>query len=477
MQDSSRQESLFIKMTQRPVKRLILSLSVPTIVSMMISSIYNMADTYFVGRLGTSATGAVGIVFSLMVIIQAVGFTFGVGAGSLISRLLGQKRNQEADSVAVTALLMSVGLGFIIMAIGLIFVQDIMRVLGATETILPYAVDYAEFILIGAPYMTASLVMNNILRSEGSATLSMVGIAVGGVLNIILDPIFIFTLDMGMKGAALATLISQFVSFCILLSMLLSKRSSISLKLKNFTLKPQVHMEILKIGSPSFFRQILASIASVCLNTFAGPFGDYAIAAMSVVSRIMFFMVSALLGFGQAFTPVAGYNYGAKRYDRLWDSYWFCIWFSAAVVSFMGIVAFIFAENIVTLFRKDDLDVILTGTIALRAQCITLPLQAFVITSNMLFQATGRAVKAAVLALARQGLFFIPLIFILSKTLGLTGVQISQAAADLCTFIIAVPVVYSFMKEIKTLKDGMADIEGLEEMRLAGDGAAVKSQG
>ncbi len=455
MQDLAKQESLFVKMTQRPVKRLILSLSVPTIVSMMISSIYNMADTYFVSKLGTSATGAVGIVFSLMVIIQAVGFTFGVGAGSLISRLLGQKKNQEADSVAVTALLASVFFGFIIMAVGLIYVQDIMRILGATETILPYAVDYAGLILIGAPYMTASLVMNNILRSEGSAILSMVGIASGAVLNIILDPIFIFALNMGMKGAALATLISQFVSFCILLGMLMSKRSSINLKFKNFSLKPAMHKEILKIGSPSFFRQILASVASVCLNTFAGPFGDYAIAAMSVVSRIMFFMVSALLGFGQAFSPVAGYNYGAKRYDRLWDGYWFCIWFAAAALSFFGLVAFIFAEDIITLFRPDDLDVILTGTFALRAQCLTLPLQAFVIISNMLFQATGKAVKAAALALARQGLFFIPLIFIFSKTLGITGVQISQAAADICTFVLAVPIVYVFMKEVKALKDGM----------------------
>ena len=459
MENSNRQEARFLKMTQTPVKRLILSLSAPTIISMMISSAYNMVDTYFVSQLGTSATAAVGIVFSLMAIIQAVGFTFGVGAGSMISRYLGQRNTEDADKVAITSLLTSIGCGFIIMAVGLLFLDDIMILLGATPTVLPYAADYARYILIGAPYMTATFVMNNMLRSEGSATLSMVGIASGAILNVALDPLFIFTFNMGMGGAALATILSQFVSFCILLGMLMSKRSNLNLNFKNFTFKWRVYKELLTIGSPSFFRQTLASFASVCLNTFAGPFGDFAIAAMSVVSRVMFFMVSALLGFGQAFTPVAGYNYGAKRYDRLWEGYWFCVTFGAIVLSVLGVGVFIFAEKIITIFRADDLDVIRLGTFALRAQSITLPLQVFVIISNMLFQATGKAFRAAALALTRQGLFFIPLIIILSKTLGLTGVQISQAAADVCTFLLAVPILYSFMKQINALRKGITSAQ------------------
>jgi len=448
VQGIQKQEARFIRMTQEPVKRLILSMSVPTIISMMISSLYNMVDTYFVSKLGTSATAAVGVTFSLMAIIQAVGFTFGMGAGSYISRLLGQKRNEEADRVAVTALLASAACGLVIMVFGLVFIDRLMYLLGATPTILPYARAYARYILIGAPYMTASFVMNNLLRSEGSAALSMVGIAAGAVINTALDPLFIFVLDMGTGGAALATIISQLVSFCILLWMLLGKRSNLTLRLRNFSFKWPIYREVLKMGSPSFFRQILASVASICLNAFAGPFGDFAIAAMSIVSRVMFFLLSFMLGFGQAFTPVAGYSYGARRFDRLWEAYWFCVCFGAGVVSFFGVFVFVFAPRIVSAFQPDDLDVVRTATLALRVQSVTLPLQAFVISSNMLFQATGKGLHAAVLSLCRQGLFFIPIIFLFSRYFGLFGVQISQMSSDVASFILAVPLALGFLKQI-----------------------------
>jgi len=439
----------FERMTQVPVNRLICSLAIPTIISMMITSVYNMADTFFVGKIGTSASGAVGIAFSLMAIIQAIGFTLGMGSGNFISRLLGQKDSQYASKVAATAFFTSLCLGAVLTVLGLVFLDPLVYALGATKTIAPYAKDYVRYILIGMPYMAASFVLNNILRFQGSAFLGMLGIGAGGILNIALDPIFIFGLHMGTGGAALATIISQFVSFCILFYNS-GMSGTIKIRYKDFTPKWEIYKEILRGGLPSFYRQSLGSVAMICLNFSAGPFGDAAIAAMSIVTRVFQFALSAMIGFGQGFQPVCGFNYGAKRYDRVLDAFWFCVKTSAVVLVAIGAMGFIFSPQIISIFRKEDLDVIAIGTLAFRFQCVSLPLSAWVIITNMLLQTIGKGTQASIIAVSRQGLFFLPAILILPRLFGLLGVQISQPLSDVCSFFLAMPMAISILRELKS---------------------------
>ncbi len=439
----------FIKMTQTPVEKLVCTLAVPTIISMMISSIYNMADTFFVGKIGTSATGAVGISFALMAIIQAVGFTLGIGSGNYVSRLLGQRNRQYASNIVSTAVLTALGVGLFLGVLGLIFINPLVRILGATDTIFPYAKAYVRYILIGTPYMMAAFVMNNILRFQGSSFYAMLGIGTGGVLNIILDPIFIFTFHMGTAGAALATIISQFISFLILLHNC-AVGGNIKVTIKDFTPKWSIYREILRNGLPSFYRQSLSSISMICLNFSAHPYGDAAIAAMSIVTRVFQFALSALLGFGQGFQPVCGFNYGARLYRRVLDAFWFCVKLAAVVLVLMGILGYMFAPQIIAIFRKEDLEVIEIGTWALRYQCITFPLASWIIINNMFLQTIGKSGKASILSLSRQGLFFLPAIFILPRFFGIMGVQISQPVADICSFLIAIPLGISTLRELRS---------------------------
>lgn len=435
-------------MTQTPIPKLICTMAVPTIISMMITSIYNMADTFFVGKLGTSATGAVGVAFSLMAIIQAIGFTLGMGSGNFISRLLGAKKEKLASCVAATGFFTALALGFLVMLFGLIFLKPLVYALGATSTIAPYAMDYVRLILIGAPYMAATFVLNNLLRYQGSAFYSMIGIGLGGVLNIILDPLFIFGLDMGIGGAALATIISQFISFCILLFNC-SRGENIRIRIRSFTPKLFVFKKILSGGLPSFYRQGLASVSMICLNFAAGPFGDAAIAAMSIVAKVFQFALSLLLGFGQGFQPVCGFNYGAKRFDRVLEAFWFCLRVAVVILAVMGVLGFIFAPNLVELFRRGDAEVIRIGTRAIRYQSITFVLSSWVVMCNMLMQTIGKSGKASLLAMARQGVFFLPAILILPRLMGVTGVEISQPIADVMTFILALPLGVSVIRELK----------------------------
>ena len=324
MHSDQNQADKFARMTQTPIPRLITTLAVPTIISMMITSVYNMADTFFVGRIGTSATGAVGVVFSLMAVIQAIGFMFGQGSGNYIARSLGGQDFRDASRMSATGFFSALIVGGLITLFGLLFLDPLVRLLGATETILPYARDYARYILLGASYMTASLVLNNQLRFQGSASYAMVGIAAGGILNIALDPLFIFVFGMGIAGAAIATVISQFVSFCILLAGC-TRGGNIRIHFRDFTPRWELYREILRGGLPSLWRQGLASVATICLNLAAGPYGDAAIAAMSIVSRVNMFASSALIGFGQGFQPVCGFNYGARLYRRVREGFWFCV--------------------------------------------------------------------------------------------------------------------------------------------------------
>ncbi|MCG0276676.1 MAG: MATE family efflux transporter [Thermosediminibacteraceae bacterium] len=438
----------FKKMTEAPVDRLICSLAVPTIVSMLITALYNMADTFFVSKISTSASGAVGISFSLMAIIQAIGFTIGMGSGNYISRLLGQKQRQYASKVAATGFFTALILGAILASIGLIFLDPLVYILGATRTIAPFAKSYIRFILIGAPYMMASFVLNNILRFQGSAFFAMLGIATGAILNIILDPIFIFGLNMGTGGAALATIISQFISFLILFYNS-GIGGNIKIKFKDFTPKWEIYKEILRGGLPSFFRQCLSSISTVCLNFSAGPYGDAAIAAMAIVTRIFQFGLSAMIGFGQGFQPVCGFNYGARRYDRVLAAFWFCVRTSFVVLLTIALFGFAFSSNIISIFRKEDLEVLAIGTRALRLHCLTFPLTSWIIMTNMLLQTIGKGTQASIVSASRHGLFFIPAIMILPRFFGLLGVQISQPVSDIFAFFLSVPIAMGTLKELQ----------------------------
>ncbi len=441
------QEEKYRQMTEPPVGKLICRLAVPCIISMLVTSFYNMADTYFVGMLkSNAATGAVGVVFSMMAIIQAVGFFFGQGSGNYISRELGKKNYQEASNMAATGFYSALAAGTLICILGQIFLEPLAYFLGSTPTILPYTEAYLRVILFGAPWMTASLVLNNQLRFQGSAKYAMYGIVSGAVLNVALDPLLIFVFDMGIAGAGWATIFSQFVSFCILYRGC-SQGSNIRIHIRNVKFRFHYFKMIFKGGLPSLARQCLASLATICLNHAAQPYTDAAIAAMGVVQRITMFGASAMLGFGQGFQPVCGFNYGAGLYQRVKDGFWFCVKYSTVLLIGVSVLGFVFAPNLVALFR-DDADVIACGALALRLQCISFGVQGWIVMSNMMMQSMGRTVPATFLSVARQGLFFIPMVLILPQFLGLLGIQMAQAAADFLTLLCAVPIQLRVLKSL-----------------------------
>ena len=444
-------------LTEEKIPTLVLNMAVPSIISMLITSFYNMADTFFVGQIGTTATAAVGVIFPLMSNIQALGFTFGHGSGNYISRKLGQGEVEDAKKMAATGFVSALIAGAIFGLVGLIFLDGLVGILGATPTIAPYARQYAMYILIGTPFMASSLVLNNQLRFQGSAFFGMIGMGVGAVLNIALDPLFIFVLDMGVSGAALATILSQIVSFCLLLRGC-TRGGNIAISLKNFSPSWARYKEIARGGTPSLFRQGLGSVATICLNFAAGIYGDAAIAGMSIVTRVLQFANSAIIGLGQGFQPVCGFNYGAKLYGRVRKAFWFTVSLAFCVLLIGSIVGIAFAPQIIAIFRKEDLEVIKIGALSLRLQCIFLPLSAFVVGSNMMLQTIGKPVKASISAAARTGLFFVPAILILLQFFGLLGVQMSQAVADLCSFVLCVPLAGTTLLEMKRLEKERAEV-------------------
>jgi len=424
-------------MTEAPIPRLVTRMAVPTIISMLVTAFYNMADTFFVGKIeSNSATAAVGVAFPLMAIIQAVGFFFGHGSGNAISRSLGAKDTGAAEELASCGFFSAFGAGCMILLLGEIFLEPLAYALGSTKTILPYAREYLSIILIGAPWMTAALVLNNQMRFQGNAAYAMVGITSGAVFNVILDPLMIFTLDMGIAGAAWATIISQLVSFVVLL-IGIRWAGCVRLKIRLICCLPRQIHEIFRGGFPSLCRQGLASVATICLNRAAGPYGDAAIAAMSVVSRITGFANSAIIGYGQGFQPVCGFNFGAGNRERVQEAFRFSVKVVTVILLIVSAVGLITAQPLVGLFRKGDMEVIQVGTLALRLQCATLPLAGWIIMNNMLFQTCRQTVPASILAMARQGLFFLPFILILPRICGLLGVQLAQPAGDIASFVMA----------------------------------------
>lgn len=414
---------------------------------MLVTNIYNMADTYFVGTLGTSASGAVGVVFGLMAIIQACGFTFGHGAGSIISRSLGAKDNETASCVASAAFFTSIIAGSLITICGLVFSDLFLRLLGSTDTILPYARDYALWVLIASPLMTSSFVLNNILRYEGKASLAMIGLTTGGLLNILGDFVLIRIFDLGISGAGISTAVSQIISFSILLSMFLRGKTQSKLSVRNLRNGLPKLKQIIATGFPSLMRQGLSSISTMLLNNMAGIYGDPAVAAMTIVNRICFFIFAVGLGIGQGYQPVSAFNYGAKKFKRVKKGFFFTWGIGELFLSILAIIGLIFSDSLVGLFRNDP-RVIEIGSFALKAQLIALFFQPLSICCNMTFQSVGKNKSATFLSALRSGVVFIPTLIILSKALGLTGVQISQTVADIGTFFISVPFMISFFRHL-----------------------------
>lgn len=445
----TKEEIQYKKMITTPTKKLIISLGVPATISMLVTAIYNIADTYFVGTLGEEVPGAVGVVFPLMAIIQAIGFTFGMGSGSIISSKLGERKEKEAVIAGASAFYVAILLGLVVMIITLLFNDPLMRFLGATENALKYSKDYAIYISIGFPIMCASFVMNNILRSEGKAKLAMIGLTTGGILNCFLDPLLIHKAGLGVIGASCATLISQSVSFLILLFMFISKKCIVKLSIKEVSLKKETYFEIIKIGLPSLFRQGLASIATMLLNKQAGLYGgDSALTAMTFVSKAFMIVFSVSLGIGQGYQPVCGYNYFAKKYKRVKEAMFFTYYVGTIFMTILSIIIFIYAKDVIRLFSDKYDNVINIGSKALRYQCVALPFLSLNVISNMTFQAIRKKTKATFLSSCRQGVFFIPIILILPLLFGITGVQIAQSLSDILTFLITIPFFVFFVKDL-----------------------------
>ena len=442
------------RMLRTPIPSLVISLGIPTTVSMLITNIYNMADSYFVSQISLSAGGATGVVFGLMAILQAFGFMFGHGSGSKISRLLGSREGERASNYATMGFFCSLAVGIIIMTFGLIFIEPFMRLLGSTDTILPYATEYARYILIAAPAMTGSCVLNNILRYEGKAKLAMIGLTSGGILNMALDPVFIFAFNMGIGGAGLATAISQYISFTILFSVFILGKTESKISPRYISRELRIVGDIIVTGLPSLARQGLNSVSTMVLNSAAKPFGDAAIAAMGYVARTSSLIFSVGLGIGQGFQPVSGFNYGAKRYGRVREATIFTLVFGTA---FMGIIAaacFIFAPNIISLFRTEDL-VLKIGSEALRIMCVCILFLPISVVATMLFQSIGKSAPALLLSCLQSGLLFIPMCLILPDYLGVLGIELSQPLAYALSATVSLPMLVIFLRKLPRDEDAL----------------------
>ena len=452
MTSDDRSALQFRQMTETPIPQLILSLAAPTILSMLITSIYNLADTFFVGQISTSASGAVGVVSSLMAIIQALGFMLGHGAGTIISRSLGSRDTTAATRFASTSFFTALVFGVVLAVAGLGTLPHFMMLLGSTETILPHACAYARPILIAAPLMISSLVMNNILRYEGKASFAMIGLVTGGVLNIALDPLFMFVFGLGTAGAGIATALSQSISFCILLSMFLRGKTVSQFRLSAVTREARDFGRILLGGAPSFGRQGLNSIGGMLLNLAARGYGDAAVAGMSIVSRIFMFIISVAIGVGQGLQPVASFNYGARKYRRVRQAAIFTIEAAFCMLVVLVGLCWVNGDVLIRLFR-DDPAVTAVALPAFHYQCLAMLLHPIIVVANMTFQSVGASGRATFLACCRQGVFFIPLILILPRTHGLFGVEICQPIADVLTFLVSLPFLIAFLQQLGRMDD------------------------
>ena len=436
-------ESKYREMTQTPVPRLVVRLAIPSMISMVVTALYNVVDAAFIGRLSTEATAGIGIAFAYMTFIQAIGFFFGHGSGNYISRALGARKFNDAGIMAAVGFFTPLFFGVVVALIALPLLPRLTVLLGAPEAVVPYACRYLRFIVMASPFMMSALTLNNQLRLQGNARFGMIGIVSGAVLNIALDPLFIFTLGMGVSGASLATAISQLFAWCLLLHGT-SRNESVHIRLSNFKPSWACYREIVAGGLPSLFRQVFNCTSAIMLNFAAARFAPVgqdasSVAAFAVVSRTTMFAYSLILGFTQGFQPVCGFNYGAHLYKRVKQSYLFTLATTASLLTILSVLGFLFAPQIIALFRSEDPVLLDIGTHALRWQCVVFPLCTLATATNMLFQNIRYTFPATLLAIGRQGLFFIPALIILPRILGLQGVKMAQAVADLCTFLLAIP--------------------------------------
>ena len=450
---SARQQQRSELMANESIPRLIIKMSVPTIIAFLINSIYSLADTYFVSGLGDSATAAVSVNSSLDQLIMMCGSMLAVGANSYIARLLGQGEEKRASQVLSTSFFLAFGLGLTLTVFGSIFMKPMVKLLGATAECEKYAIDYATYVLLAAPFMASSFVMNQCLRSEGSATLSMIGMGAGGILNCVLDPIFIIGLDMGVAGASLATAISKLVSFAILIFPYITRRSMLHLSIRNFNFCKDIIYKVVSVGSSSMFRSGLAVVAGILLNNLAGDIGgDPLLGGIGVSTKIMMFPISIILGFGTGFQPVAGFNWGARRYDRVQQSYRFC-----SLVAIFGAVALstvlaVFTEPVIGLFGEGGSQMQKFGSICIRLQCLALPIHAWVAVVNMLCAGLGKARGAFLLATSRQGTCFIPILYPLVYFFQENGILAVQAVADVLSLALAIPIAIKVTREVRSAR-------------------------
>ena len=446
------QESRRLMMLNDPISRVIPKMAVPTIVAFLINSIYSLADTYFVSSLGTNATAAVSVNASLDQLIMMCGSMVAMGANSYIARLLGEGNEKKASQVLSTSFFSAFAMGAVLLIFGSIFMVPMVRLLGATPTCEQYSIDYATYILLAAPFMASNFVMNQCLRSEGSATLSMVGMGFGGVLNIALDPVFIFGMDMGVAGASLATAISKFVSFAILIYPYITKRSLLHLSIRNFHPSRDIVGKVVSVGSSSLFRNGLNVISAIILNNIAGSISDSVLAAIGVSNKIMMFPFCIILGFGNGFQPVAGFNWGAKRYDRVEESYKFSSRVSLIGATIMAVAIAVFCNPLITIFAGTDAQMHKIGAFCILTQCIALPIHAWVAIVNMYCVGLGNAKGAMLLATSRQGTCFIPFVYLMAL-LGAYGVASVQALADVLSMGLAIPLAISMSKRVKRARE------------------------
>lgn len=457
--DPRRQEQRRSMMLNEPIHRVIPKMAIPTIIAFLINSIYSLADTYFVSGLGTNATAAVNVNASLDQLIMMCGSMLAIGANSYIARLMGEGNDKKASQVLSTSFFLSFGIGAVLLIFGMSFMTSMVRLLGATPTCEKYAVDYATYILFAAPFMASSFVMNQCLRSEGSATLSMIGMGFGGILNCLLDPMFIFGVDwlgipaMGVAGASLATAVSKLVSFSILIFPYLTKRSMLSLSIRNFHCSWDIISKVISVGSSSMFRSGLAVVAGIMLNDLAGNISDSVLAGIGVSTKIMMFPFSIILGFGNGFQPVVGFNWGAKRYDRVQKSYRFSsmVAFIGSTIMAAGIA--IFADKLILLFSGDDASMRQYGALCIQLQCVALPIHAWVAVVNMLCTGLGNAWGAFLLATARQGSCFVPILYPMAAIWEANGICAVQAVADILTLLLAIPMLIHMLRKINRAKE------------------------
>ena len=433
-----------------PVPQALMALGIPIMIGMLINALYNLVDAYFIGGLGESQMGAISIAFPLGQVVVGLGLMFGNGAASYLSRLLGRGDREAASKVASTALYSSVCIGAVIIIGTAIFLKPILTMLGATDTIMPYALSYGRIYVISCIFNVFNVTMNNIVASEGAAKTTMCALLLGAVLNIGLDPIFIYTLDMGVAGAAIATAISQMASTLVYLIYALQKKSAFTFSIKEFCPSKQIITEILKIGIPTLTFQLLTSLSIAFINREANIYGDAVIAGMSVYNRVMFIGMAVVIGYGQGYQPVCSFNHGAKKYERVYQGYKFLVIITTIIITVLSVIGYIFAPELIAIFRKDS-DVIKAGVQALRFQCFAMVVTGFCTASNMLMQSLRISGKATILALSRQGIFYIPAILILPHLLGQTGIALAQPVADILSFVLTIFLVKPTVKELKRL--------------------------